>query len=1137
MRVSTVLCALFLPVTAFALVSATTADAPEDVGLDEQVQVPPQVAAQMRARQQRGSGGSLPSFDDIATDFEKVISTADGIPPLYHVWTRERDGQILAELPRNFERQRLFIAYTITGGIPTAGVQFGDMYAHWKRYDNRLALIEPNFSVRTTGDQESRAGRERVFTDRVILDIPIAAQGPNGGPVINLTDLLVGQSTTFFGRALAGANRNLLEIETAKAFPQNIEIGYQLPLGGAGRGSQPGQLASIHYSISVIPENTGYRPRKADNRVGYFTTTYRDIGDPSRDTPWRRYINRWHLEKADPSLRLSPPKEPIVFYLEHTTPVRYRRWVREGVLEWNKAFEKIGIIDAIEVYQQDARTGAHMEKDPADARYNFVLWTNAGMGFAIGPSRVDPRTGQILDADVVMDEGFITSWARSWQQLIPEVAMEGFGPETYAWLENNPQWDPRVRLAPPAQREDTIRALQAQRSNRGLHRFGGHPAAMAAMNAESRLMGTQPYDGLAGRVSQVNGMCMNAMAKSLDIALLRLSPELLRELAERDWSAEAKRAEPAFIDDPVSGTWSGTVSVPEMGGDIDISMTLNHINGVVDGTVDSGVGTVPVNGSYDTDSGSLELSARVPELGEIRFDLSIDGEQMSGSANVAGQRFNMSLHRTSRPVVDEPERPVTGDRTEPDPADDEDYVDDEQEVEDAQPQRTDRDVEPRDTLDGMPEEFVGPLLRDLTMHEIGHTLGLRHNFKASGIYSLEEINSPDHIGKANTGSVMDYNPINVNMGEGEVQGDYAMMTIGPYDYWAIEYGYSFERDLSPILARVSEPELAYATDEDTWGPDPMARRFDFGKDPLDYADSQMRLVQELRSNLLDRVVNDGDSWAKARRGYEILLSRHFGAASIAANWIGGSNINRDHKGDPGDRAPIENICSDQQRRALNFVIDHIFTDEAFGLNEELLSRMTVDKWWDDGGMNEIFQDPTWPVHDRIQGIQAAALTMVLNPTTLNRVYDNEFRIDNDEDTITLPEVIFTVSDAVWSELDATPRRNYTARQPMITSLRRNLQSEHLQRLIDLSMPNRGFGAAGKPVSNLSVFKLRELKGKIDRRLANTSRLDHYTIAHLDEARTRIERALDAQYIYNTDAFNMGGGLPFIFMHEDKNGQR
>jgi hypothetical protein len=565
--------------------------------------------------------------------------------------------------------------------------------------------------------------------------------------------------------------------------------------------------------------------------------------------------------------------------------------------------------------------------------------------------------------------------------------------------------------AAPAERDDVIRTIQHERANRGFHRFAGHPAASVNRGDSGlpdglpALMGTRQFDGLAiggaggtGRISQVNGLCMHGMMRSLDIALFRLGADLLAELADENGEA----------------------------------------------------------GAEADDAGDLDA----------------------------------------------------------------------------------------DTLDGMPEWFVGPMLRDLTMHEIGHTLGLRHNFKASGIYSLEEINAPEHQGRANTGSVMDYNPININFGKpgehgaGQVQGDYAMMTIGPYDHWVIEYGYSLEDDLSPILARVSEPELAYATDEDTWGPDPLARRFDLGRNPLDYAETQMRLVHHLRGKLLDRIVKDGQSWARARQGYEILLGRHFGAVSIAAGWIGGSHVNRDHKGDPGGRPPIETIDAEMQRRALRFVVDNAFSEEAFGLTEELLSHMTVDKWWDGGGFWEIFQDNTWPVHDRILGLQAAALTMVLNPTRLNRVLDNEFRVEADRDYITVPEVLFGVSDAIWSEISAAPTRRYTARQPMISSLRRNLQAEHVKRLIDLSFPNDGFGAAARPVSNLSVFKLREIKGRIDTLMKNhAARLDPYTLAHLDESRVRIEKALDAQYIYNTDAFGTSMSLPFFFFQEEEQPQR
>ena len=919
----------------------------------------------------------LPKFDDVADGYEKVVSTTDDQKSLYTLWTRSKDGQMLIELPNGFERQKVFIAYTVAGGVATAGVQTGDRYAYWQQFDKRLALIEPNYDVRTSGDFESRKGHDRVFTDRVILDVPIVAKGNSGGPVIDGDALFIGKSGDFFGRRAQGVQGSLAKINKAKAFPENIEVAYDVPMAD-------GRFATLYYSIRVLPENTGYQSREADSRVGYFTTTHRDVGKPGADTPWVRYVNRWKLEKADPKLKMSPPKEPIVFILEHTIPVRYRRWVRDGVLEWNKAYEKVGIVNAVEVYQQDAKSGAHMEKDPEDARYNFVLWTNASMGFAIGPSRVDPRTGQILDADIVMDEGFVSSWVRAWKQVVPQMAMEGFGPETLAWLADRPQWDPRVRLAPLAERNDVIQQLQIERAqSAAAAAYGGHPAAQT----DPTLLGDEPFDGLTGRISQLNGACAYGMSKSLDLAMYRLDPMLFLELAQAG-------------DDDGDGEGEGE-----------------------------------------------------------------DGDE-------------------------EPKKPEG------------------------------------DELDGVPDWFIGPMLKDVIMHEVGHTLGLRHNFAASTIYGQAEVNTPEMKGKPITGSVMDYNPININYEDGPCQGEYTMVTIGPYDYWAIEYGYAPDSDVKEILKRVSEKDLPYATDEDTWGPDPRARRFDFAANPLDYANSQMRLVQSLREKLIERAVAEGESWDKVRRGYELLLGRHIGAVSIAANWIGGSYVHRDKKGDPGDRAPIENISAEQQRRAFEFVMDNAFDEAAFGLTPDLLHRMTVDKWFD--GDSTAFIDPTWPVHDRISGIQASALTMMLNPTTLNRVYDNEFRISVDEDALTLPEIVTTISNRVWTELDARPQKTYTARKPLISSLRRNLQSEHIERLIDLAMPNAGLGAAGRPITNLAVFELRAIKTKIDNTLGNDrSRLDPYTLAHLDEISHRVGAALDAQYVYNPGG--MGGGMPmFIF---------
>ncbi len=946
---------------------------------------------------------SLPPFDKVSEDFEKVEVTDQAeTKGLFNVWKREKDAQLLGELPKNFATKRYFVALTVSSGDRYAGLQSGEWVVQWRRYDDRIALIEPNLAIKASGEPEAKSSVKRLFTDRVLLDVPILAMGPTGGPVIDLDNLLVGNASTFFGSSVRQSVKSrVTSLESAKVFPANIEIAFEI-VGSSGR------LQTIHYSFSEVPSATaGYKPRKADERVGFFTTAFKDLGKYDDDETQIRFINRWRLEKRDPKLKLSPPKSPIRFYVEHTAPVRYRRWIKAGVDYWNKAFEKIGIVDAVVIEYQDAQSGIHMEKDPEDVRYNFIRWLNNDIGTAIGPSRVHPETGEILDADIILTDGWIRHFNFNYHDLMPKLAMEGFTAETLAWLGRHPNWDPRVRLAAPAE-ANHLRAKYARQAQQPM-------AGYAMAQADPSLLGDDEFDGLFGSISQKNGLCMAANARSLDLAMTRMN-------------------------------WALTLLDEEK---------LDE----------------------DKDDKKSDAAEKDGDKKKDKKDKADDGDEEAG--------------------------------------DDEDEDDDEK---DDEPKVAKTEAEdPTDLLDGMPEWFVGPLLADLVAHEVGHTLGLRHNFKASSMLTLDEINSKDVKGqKTFTSSVMDYIPINYRYEAGEVQGDYAMIDIGPYDFWAIEYGYTFEdKELPEILKRCVEPELQYATDEDTGGPDPYARRYDFGKDPLAYANEQMKLVKLYRSRILDKFVKDGDSWAKARRGYELTLSLQTRTVSMMANWIGGAFVNRDKKGDPGDRPPVQVVPAKDQREALKYVIDTTFNDEAFGLEPKILERMAVDKWLDGGSSRAMSSEATWPIHDRILGLQSSALTMLMNPTTLRRVFDNELRLPAEEDALTLPELLDTINAAVWSELDEECPEGRNDRKPMISSLRRNLQREHMQRLIDLILESGDDVAAQMPISNLARMQLRSLSRRMEDSIAKCAgKMDAYTVAHLTESKQRIDRALEAGYTYN-----------------------
>jgi len=361
-------------------------------------------------------------------------------------------------------------------------------------------------------------------------------------------------------------------------------------------------------------------------------------------------------------------------------------------------------------------------------------------------------------------------------------------------------------------------------------------------------------------------------------------------------------------------------------------------------------------------------------------------------------------------------------------------------------------------------------------------------------------------------SVMDYPVVNIVVDDHNTdpdnrieQGDWAITDIGSYDKWAIEWGYTFD-DPDEVARQAADPDHAFLSDEGTFSPDPLAKTWDFSNDTLAFTANRVAFADKWRDAIADTVVEDNESWQKAREAFSRAIFTKYGAANIASHWIGGAHVNNYRKGDPGAEMPIVPADMDTQREALDFVLENTFNDEAFGITPENLAMLGVDSWWD-----ENYAAPRdYPIHDQVLGIQAATMTNLLNPTRLRRVLDNEARVPAGQDALTVPEMLETIRNAAWTELENAPRGRFTAREPMISTTRRNLQKEHVSRLIDLT---RGFGwnsASGQVIRTLARHELRVLKDEIDG--AMKGRLDPYTAAHLADASERIEKALEASYL-------------------------
>lgn len=583
----------------------------------------------------------------------------------------------------------------------------------------------------------------------------------------------------------------------------------------------------MQHSLIEMPKND-FKPRRDDPRVGFFSQMVNDQTSIS-PVPYKDVIHRWYLKKKDPNAELSEPVEPIVYWIENTTPVEYRQTIMEAGLKWNEAFEKAGFKNAIQMKIMPDTAGW----DPADIRYNVIRWVSSAQPTygAIGPSFVNPETGQIIGADITI-EWFSGSATPILEELFKSTAAAG----------------------------------------------------------NLQLPGMEP---------QHEANCS-------------LANELKSQLLTGMTVLDANNASPA-------------------------------------------------------------------ELAEMH------------------------------------------------------------------------------------KQF----LTYLVMHEMGHTLGLNHNMKASQMLSPAEVNNIEITHKIGLiGSVMDYPAINIALDRSK-QGDYYTTKAGPYDLWAIEYGYTpfgngeEAAGLKKIIARSNDPQLAFGNDgDDMRAPgkamDPHVNVNDLTSDAIAYAEDRFKIVNQLMGKLVQKYTKEGQSYAELRSRYGTLLGQRFSMASAVSRYVGGIYIDRSFPEQKPTSKPYTPVPLATQKRAIDVLNKYIFAPDAFDADAQVFAYLQPQR----RGFTQNVTGDDYRITDNILTVQTGgALSHLLHGATLKRItnsrlYGNQY------------SVAAMMGDLQKGIFNADIAAN-------VNVYRQNLQTYYVRQLVSMVDPkNQQFDDVSKAAALYTMKKIK-----------------------------------------------------------------
>ena len=845
--------------------------------------------------------------------FAEVIKDAKQMSGLFTLW--QKDDKVWLELtPADFN-QPLFLSPKYKTGLGEGrffgGLMGEEVVIEFRRVHNQVQMLARNTEFVATPKTPNGRAVEAAFSPSLLASTAVVSQPhperksvlveANALFVNDMMGVAMGLQRQYRqGYALDTRNSAITEVRTSPDLVVLEVLNHyatgSIAVATPGAPVPPGTptpsvprsvpdprslFMTLHYSLARLPEQV-MAPRKADGRIGHFSSNRSDFSDDVARSPRQRFVNRWRLDKKDPAAALSEPVKPITFWLDNTLPEKYRAAVTAGILEWNKAFEQIGFKDAIRVeVQPDDATWDTLDFGRASVRW----MTNSNPSFgAIGPSHVDPRSGEILDADI----GIESLSSRS------------------------------------------LRALRSQ------------------------VLSSAPTGASA-------------------------STELPAELAAR--------------------------------------------------------GLRPQRACDYADQAAEQLGYALDVL-EARGDL-------------------------------EPGSPEA-------------------------------------------EQFVQGYMKDVTMHEVGHTLGLRHNFRSSRIYSEAQLSDPAFTASHGiAGSVMEYAAINLSAPGIPVsrQGTPFSSTLGPYDYWAIEYAYRplpadrEEAELTKIAARNAEPELAFGTDEDNWlGVDPETLQFDLGSDVLAFARKRVAIARDLLERQETRALLPDQDYSILRRSVTYALRDMGRAASVLTRQIGGVRTVRDHAG--SGRDPLAPLPAADQRAALDLLARGFLSTDSLRISPALQRKLAVD-YLERGdaalrgdGASAASLATDFSLASQVMELQRAVLGQLLSDGVAVRLLDSEDKLP--KDALRLSELYRRLSDAVWGELG----------QPGdIPSLRRELQRDHVNRIATLLL--RPAASSRADARSLVRAQAQTLLARLNTAAARPG-LSAEAQAHLQDSADTLQQALTAK---------------------------